>query len=133
MCLFNGVSSAPQSRHKASETGAECFPAWLPKHLPQPRRTGSVAASARFWVPSSLRAGEAESRSRDLPSLQSCSLPPVLLLCMSSERGGRRCAVCAGGMLLGKEAEGMAQWGSTWAFLSDVSDVHAVVVSWVCN
>ena len=57
----------------------------------------------------------------------------VLLLCASSERGGRRHAVCTDGTLWGKEAQGMVQWGSTWAFLSDVSDVHAVVLSWVCN
>lgn len=33
----------------------------------------------------------------------------------------------------GEGSRGMAQWGSTWAFLPDVSDVHAVVLSWVCD
>lgn len=86
----------------------------------------SALGSESWW-------GRAQKQRFAKPAVLALHPWPCSSLCLSSRRGGRTQAVCAGGTLLGKEAEGMAQWGSTWAFLSNVSHVPAVVLSWVCN
>lgn len=96
MWLFNSVSCAPQSRHRQQgKNGSECLLAWLQKWIHQPR-TGSITVSLRLQLPLSLRADEAEGRSRDFLSSWSFSLPLALLLCVSSERDGRRQSVLVG-------------------------------------
>lgn len=134
MWLFKGVFSAPQSRHmrqvkqapSASQHGC-----WSMSLSPGPQAASLPHRGfgcPHLWELVRQRA-EAEICQVHGPALRSRSCSSVCPL--REVGGGMRSATSR--TLLGKEAEGMAQWGSTWAFLSDVSDVHAMVLSWVCN
>lgn len=130
MWLFHGVSSAPQSRHEASKTGAECFPAWLLKHLPQCRRTRQHCCLSEVVDALVPERQGAEAEVCQPHGLGLC--PPLCSLCVLSKRREEACSLrWWDAFEEGSRRNGtMGKW---WAFLSDVSDVHAVVLVWVCS
>lgn len=125
MWLFYGVLCTTEQTQVARKTGSECFLAWLQKQIHQPR-TGSITVSLRLQVLLSLRADEAEDRSRDFPKLM--ILLPALgpaPVCALWERWER--TVCAGGTLL-EDTKMDDNQGSTWAFLSK----YQMCMLWSC-
>lgn len=109
--------------------GSECLLAWLQKWIHQPR-IGSITVLLRLQVPLSLRADEAEGRSKDFPNSWSYSLPLALILCVSSERSGRRQSVLVG--CFWKVAEWMTT-GEAPGLIVQISDVCAVLWLECCN